>query len=135
MPKDHILIVDDEEHIRQALAMILLDNGYRVTLARDGLEALEVTQRAARDGGEAVALLLMDVHMPHMSGIGLLDALRDRGLYPPVVAITGYGDRRTVEELRARGCDCCLDKPAAPGDIVARIEETLSLSRAQHSNT
>jgi FixJ family two-component response regulator len=72
--------------------------------------------------------------MPNMSGLALLDALHGSECYPPVVAVTGYGDRHTVEELRKRGCDCCLDKPAAPGDVVQSIHDALNLRRAQHIN-
>ncbi len=80
-----ILVVDDEEEVREILAETLVDFGYRVLTAASGEEALPVL---AKD--HSVAMVITDVRMPGMSGLELADEIRRRWPEVKVVLISGY---------------------------------------------
>jgi CheY-like chemotaxis protein len=80
-----ILVVDDEEEVREILAETLMDFGYRVVTAASGEEALPLL---ARD--RSVAMVITDVRMPGMSGLELADEIRRRWPEVKVVLISGY---------------------------------------------
>jgi CheY-like chemotaxis protein len=85
-----VLIVDDEEPIRSAVAEMLAEAGYSVLQARDGGEALTLLETAA---GDELPLVLLDMMMPVMTGIELLEAMRARPRLAGVrvVALTAMG--------------------------------------------
>jgi CheY-like chemotaxis protein len=82
-PKHHILLVDDEESIRESLAMLFESKGYQVSTADDGFDALLQLRTISP------ALITSDLNMPNMSGFELLSVLRRRFPHIPVVAISG----------------------------------------------
>jgi DNA-binding response OmpR family regulator len=82
-----ILVVDDEPTLADALAEFLRDEGYRAAIARNGLTAFELAVRSPPD------LILTDVHMPRLDGIGLVRRLRATGYAVPVVVMSAvYAD-------------------------------------------
>ena len=81
----HILVVDDEDEVREILAETLADFGYAVLTASSGEEALALL---AREGG--VAMLITDVRMPGMSGLELADQVRRTWPEMKIVLISGY---------------------------------------------
>jgi CheY-like chemotaxis protein len=84
--KPTVLVVDDEPAIREIVATLLEDEGYKVRRAKDGLEAL-----ATVDAGQ-VDLVLSDVTMPRLDGASLAKKLRRRGRPVPVVLMSAYYD-------------------------------------------
>jgi DNA-binding NtrC family response regulator len=86
----HVLIVDDEEHVREALERVLEKEGYVVFTAADGEEALRILQ------ARAIQLLITDHDMPGMKGVELLKQVRES--HPRVcrILLTGNADRETV---------------------------------------
>ncbi|HEX9204905.1 MAG TPA: response regulator [Candidatus Deferrimicrobiaceae bacterium] len=123
-PAPHILIVDDEDGFRFGAVVALRRGGYRVSEAGNGGEALEKIL-SARDAGDPVALVITDIRMPVMSGIELIDALRERGVDAALCAITCFGDQALVSELAEKGCTDYLEKPFSPDDLVRRLREIL----------
>ena len=119
-----VLIVDDEEGFRFGAVVALRRAGYRVAEAGNGREALEKVL-SARGAGDTIDLVVTDIRMPVMSGIELIDALREHGVGTALCAITCFGDRRLVSELAARGCTEHLEKPFSPEDLVQRIRKIL----------
>ncbi|MEE2610866.1 MAG: response regulator [Pseudomonadota bacterium] len=85
MNAKHILVVDDEPDIRQVVADILDDEGYRVTVAGDAVQA-----EAAYNTGQP-DLVLLDIWMPDVDGITLLQRWADHGVLPPVIMMSGHG--------------------------------------------
>lgn len=83
LPKNHILVVDDEANIRESFAMLFISKGYRVSTAADGFDALLQLRTMTPD------LITSDLNMPHMSGFELLSVLRRRFPRIPVVAVSG----------------------------------------------
>ena len=115
----HVLVVDDDRAVRESLRRSLEFNGYDVSLASDGAEAL------ARSPGSAPDALVIDVMMPRLDGIETTRALRTAGNDLPILVLTArdsVGDR--VEGLDA-GADDYLTKPFALEELLARLRALL----------
>ncbi len=114
-----LLVVDDEPALREALQSSLEFEGYRVDLASDGAEGLEMIGRTAYDG------VLLDVMMPRMDGLTACRRLRAAGNHVPVLMLTArdaVGDR--VSGLDA-GADDYLVKPFELDELLARVRAML----------
>ena len=117
--KPRLLVVDDDRAVRESLRRSLEFNGYEVTLAADGAEALAGIAAAAPDA------VVMDVMMPRLDGIEATKALRSAGNDVPILVLTArdaVGDR--VDGLDA-GADDYLTKPFALQELLARIRALL----------
>jgi len=124
MNAGHILVVDDEEAVRALVVRMLSFEGFRVTAARDGAEALAMLV----NGGHALApvdLLLTDANMPRLSGLGLIDALRDKGVDVPTLVMSGNGDEELAWEVESRGCAGLLRKPFASTLLIGSIRQAI----------
>ena len=114
-----MLVVDDDKAVRESLRRSLEFNGYAVSLAADGAEAL------AGIGGIAPDVVVMDVMMPRLDGIETTKSLRKAGNDVPILVLTArdaVGDR--VEGLDA-GADDYLTKPFALQELLARLRALL----------
>jgi len=121
--KPHVLVVDDDRAVRESLRRSLEFNGYAVSLAADGAEALAGIGGLANGMGPDV--VVMDVMMPRLDGIETTKALRKAGNDVPVLVLTArdaIGDR--VEGLDA-GADDYLTKPFALQELLARLRALL----------
>jgi two-component system nitrogen regulation response regulator NtrX len=117
-----VLVVDDEESIRDSLRMILEHDGYEVDEASGGGQALA---RIAQREPDAV---LLDIKMPDMDGLTVLRSVREKGYVTPVIMITGHGDVETAVEATKRGAFDFFEKP------LQRDRVLLSLRNAVESN-
>jgi DNA-binding response OmpR family regulator len=121
MKAGRVLVVDDEYDIQQILAELLEDAGYRVLVAKNGLEALE------RLGEDRVDLIILDIMMPLMSGPEMVDTLRRQGSEMPPILMISAGS--TGEETaQALGCEF-LRKPFGIDDILERTQEMIRRDR------
>lgn len=100
-----IVIVDDEEVIRDALSRHFRFLGYTVKTACDGEEALSIL------AGEKTDVLISDIRMPGMSGVDLLKAAKREYPMLHVVMITGYVTQDSVLSCMRHGADTCIFKP------------------------
>jgi two-component system, cell cycle sensor histidine kinase and response regulator CckA len=82
-----ILVVDDEEMLRQIMVRILEDRGFQVLSAADGAEAWALLQ----DGARPIHAIVTDVKMPRMGGLALAERIRSLPNPPPLVFVSGYG--------------------------------------------
>ncbi len=117
--QQHILVVDDDRAVRESLRRSLEFNGYAVSLAGDGAEALAVISTTTPDA------VVIDVMMPRLDGIETTKALRGAGNQVPILVLTArdaVGDR--VEGLDA-GADDYLTKPFALDELLARLRALL----------
>jgi CheY-like chemotaxis protein len=117
-----ILLVDDEEAFRFSAVVALRRGGYRAEEAADGKEALRKVL-AARDAGDPFRLVITDIRMPVMSGIEMIDAMREHGVCTEVFAITGFGDQALIDELAGKGCTETIEKPFPSVELLARLKE------------
>jgi len=107
-----ILLVDDDEHIRRTLPMLLGTQGHRVRVASGGAEALALLQ-----GGAAVDLVILDVNMPAMNGVETLMRLRTLRPALPVLVASGYMDPGAAAAIRLDPWVAALEKPFMLADI------------------
>jgi len=117
-----ILIVEDDELLRDAFKILLEDAGYQVLEAGTAKAAIEVA------GERVPALVMLDMGLPDLPGIEVVRAIRrDPDLRDmPVIALTGrVGDEERRACLEA-GCDRYLSKPVAPSDLLKELPELLS---------
>lgn len=131
MSAEHILLAEDEELLRMGLEYFLREAGYRVTTAENGRDALEKI-RGFRASAIPIDLLVLDIQMPEMDGLELQDQLERDGVDIPVLVITSFGDRETLEQLLHRGCAEYVPKPFKPEEFLESVSKTLrKFSRSQ----
>ncbi|MFC8451862.1 response regulator transcription factor [Kitasatospora sp. NPDC057223] len=114
-----LLVVDDEPALRDALESSLAFEGYDVTTATDGYEALDAVERDKPD------LVLLDIMMPRMDGLTAVRRMRSRGDTAPVLMLTArdaVGDRVTGLDV---GADDYLAKPFELDELLARVRALL----------
>lgn len=124
-----ILVVDDEQAVRESLRRSLTFNGYNVVLAEDGIQALEVIDR------EQPGLVILDVMMPHLDGLEVCRQLRSEGDDRPILVLTArdnVSDR--VGGLDA-GADDYLAKPFALEELLARVRSLVRRSAAESNQS
>ncbi len=113
-------MVDDELAARTGLERLLRQDGYTVSLAADGEEALAVVDERAPD------CIVSDLRMPRLDGMGLLDALRARSVRVPVIVVTAMGDLTTAVEAMRKGAEDYLSKPIDVDALTLAIERALA---------
>ena len=120
-----IVLVDDDDHYREALSADLADRGFSVACFADGPSLLE-----AMSNGSEAQVALLDWVLPEMSGLELLDALRERGVGLPVIFLTGYA--MVERELQAldRGAVDFLDKARGVEVLAHRLRVIIGGQRA-----
>mgnify|MGYP000261115158 CR=1 FL=1 len=114
-----VLVVDDSLTVRRVTERMLLREGYRVTLAKDGLDAME------RLAQEKPAIVLSDIEMPRMDGFDLVRNLRADPLLHdlPVIMITSRIAQKHREHAAQLGVDHYLGKPYSEEDLLALISQ------------
>ena len=123
-----ILVVDDEESIRVSLSALLSRHGYRVEIAADGDEALEVL--AAGD----VDVAFVDVRMPGMDGIELAGAVRDREIPTTVVVMSAYGSVDDAISAMKSGAYDYITKPFKTDEVVLTLAKAEERERLRREN-
>lgn len=113
-----ILVVDDEAMIRNLLEKILTKEGYKILLAKDGQEALEIIN------AKKVDMIVSDMKMPRMSGLDLLKSVKKDRPEIGVVIMTGYGDTYTVKDALLLGADEYITKPFKSYEMLMIVERT-----------
>jgi two-component system cell cycle response regulator DivK len=120
--KPLILLVEDNETIRNAFSILLEESGYRVTQASSGAEALAVPDREVPD------LVLMDLGLPDMNGLEVTRQLKSEKSTRevPVIALTGRALETDQEACLAAGCAGYLSKPINTEQLLRQIPEFLN---------
>jgi CheY-like chemotaxis protein len=114
-----ILVVDDEEDVREGVKRFLMYEGYEVTTAESGAVALE------RAGAQAFDVVLTDLRMPGMSGLETLIALKRLRPELPVIVVTGYASAETVSACKREGAFDYVTKPFELPDMLRLIEAAI----------
>ncbi len=121
MAQKRIIVVDDEDIIREGMRRILSNSGFVVEAFANGYLALEKLQNAFFD------LLITDLKMPGMSGMDVLKSIKVLQPEMPVIMITGYSSVDTAVEAMKIGAVDYIGKPFTPDEIVAKVEAALEV--------
>lgn len=122
-----ILVVDDEQGMRELLTVLLEHKGYRVIAASDGAQALELVAHQLPD------LVISDVRMPKMDGIGLLTGIRKTYPHLPVIMVTAYASMESTIQAMRLGADDYITKPFRIDEIRLVVEKALAKARRPHN--
>src|SRR5437667_7567199 len=128
MPKSRILVIDDEVAIRDSLRMMLEYEGYDCVGAATGQEGLALAEREAPD------LVLLDVKMPGMDGLEVLDRLRAANEALPVIVVSGHGTISTAGEATKKGAFDFIEKPFASERVLVSLRNALDQRRLRDEN-
>ncbi len=115
---EKILIVDDDEKIRNLISIYLENEGFRIIKASDGLEALKVLEK------EPVDLIMMDVMMPEMDGIEACMKIREEKNMPIIMVSAKSEELEKIYGLSS-GADDYITKPFNPMELIARVKSQL----------
>jgi DNA-binding response OmpR family regulator len=116
-----VLVVEDDELVRDAIARTLSHEGYLVLTAPTGHDAVGLLQGAA----EPVDVVLLDVHLPDVSGVDLCARLRELTPGLPVVICSGEAEPGEVARLLELGAGRYFRKPVTPDELLATVEAAL----------
>ena len=126
--KPRILVVDDESAIRDSLKMILEYEGYEVMQAATGEEGIKLIEREAPD------LVFLDIKMPGMDGLEVLQKLRHLVDTTPIVVISGHADITTAVEATRLGAFDFIEKPLARERVMVTVRNAVDTRRLKTEN-
>src|SRR5438132_1216946 len=126
--KSRVLVIDDEAAIRDSLRMTLEYEGYEFVGAATGQEGLTLAEREGPD------LVLLDVKMPGMDGLEVLERLRSMNESLPVVVISGHGTISTAVEATKKGAFDFIEKPFASERVLVSLRNALDQRRLKDEN-
>ncbi|NOT86098.1 MAG: sigma-54-dependent Fis family transcriptional regulator [Methylococcaceae bacterium] len=128
MPNQRILVVDDEPKMRRLLDIMLTQMGHEVQQAEDGQAALNFIQ------DNNVDLVITDLRMPQLDGIGLLRELRELHNDVPVIVVTAFGTVESAVEAMKYGASDYIIRPFELDAVEAAVKRALKLSKVQREN-
>jgi two-component system, cell cycle sensor histidine kinase and response regulator CckA len=116
-----ILVVEDEELLRELLVIILEENGYDVLSARDGIEAYEMYVR----NKDIIVIVLSDLGLPRLGGWEAFRKMKEFNPSIKAILASGYFDPELKEKIIASGAKHFVQKPYNPVDILATIRSLI----------
>jgi len=123
MKQERILVVDDEDIVRETIKDDLMEAGYDVVDARNGLEGI----RQFRNG--AIDLVISDLIMDEMDGLGVLKEVKKISPNTPVIIITGYPSPQVAKEALIFGASDIINKPAGMGKLFKAVRQHIPSSK------
>ncbi len=122
MPMETILVIDDDENLRDTIGLMLEREGFRAVLAADGQSGFDqaILNRPS--------LMLVDLRLPKMSGIDVCKQLRGSGVNTPIIVLSAVGDEIDKVLLLEMGADDYVVKPFGTRELLARIRAVLRRS-------
>ncbi|MDR1489223.1 MAG: response regulator [Desulfovibrio sp.] len=118
----HILIVDDSKTIRNLVAFIMKKEGFKVTMAEDGIDGLEKLYSA-----DGIDLIISDINMPRMDGFTFIKTVREQEAYRdvPIVVLSTEGKEQDIQQGIQLGANLYMVKPAQPDKMMKNIRMLL----------
>ena len=131
-PVRHILVADDEAHIGRIIKLKMEQGPFRVTLAFDGQEAVDIAEES-----EKLDAAVLDVMMPRMSGLDVLTRIRanERTKDIPIIILTAAGEEEYEREARRNGATAFLTKPFSPKKLYALIAQVTGVATEELDET
>jgi two-component system response regulator AtoC len=125
---ERVLIVDDDDSLRESLDLVLSAEGYEVLGAGDGTEALEILREVP------VEIVLCDLRMPGIDGLELLPELAKRSPDATLILMSAYGTEDLAIEAMRRGAYDYLAKPFQPSEVLLAIRKARERERLRRTN-
>jgi FixJ family two-component response regulator len=122
-----ICVVDDDEGVRSAIALLLTAEGYSVRSFASGIEFLSAV------GEPTDVCVVLDVQMPGMSGLDLMERLAERGQLPPVIVLTGHADVPMAVQAMKRGALDFLQKPFGDEALLGLVRRGVAQASERHT--
>lgn len=132
-----VLVVEDEELIRETVALALSDEGYEVLVAEDGRSAIEITHRYQGNTNSEAAqldLIILDLMLPYVSGLDLCRLIRHEGNSVPILMLSAKGSETDRVVGLEVGADDYLTKPFGMRELIARCRALLRRHRNSRSH-
>ena len=123
MAKGQILVIDDEQAIRDLISEVLNIAGYEVSIAADGLDGLNKIRKQKYD------LIILDVNLPKLDGFAILEKVRESAPTQPIIMISARTDKDDVTHGLRLGADDYVRKPFSVEELVLRIENRLKRNK------
>lgn len=122
MPRNKILICEDDELVLKMIEFKLEREGYSVISAMDGKSALELLSAENPD------LIITDIMMPYLTGLEIVNKVRhEMKLKTPIIIVSSIGLEKTVLEAFNLGADDFITKPFSPNELAVRVQKLLSI--------
>ena len=121
--KGSILIVDDDENLRETLSLMLEMKGYATDSASSGSEAIDKVQ------GRLFNIALLDIKLPDIDGIDLLRSLKEKHPDLAAIMVTAHSSTETAVQALNRGASAYITKPIGMNDIISVVQDTLEKQR------
>lgn len=125
-PDATVLVIDDEEIVRETTVLILEDMGFKVLAAENGRQALDILRQHLHD----IDLALLDMTMPDMDGVETLHELRLLNPHLPVIILSGYSQQDTAQRFAERQPNGFIQKPFLPDDLELMLHKILQQASA-----
>ncbi|HWP82023.1 MAG TPA: response regulator, partial [Bacteroidota bacterium] len=116
-----ILVVEDEEMLRELVSVLLTSNGYRVISAEDGVVALEQYDAHRHE----IAAVVCDIGLPRLDGIEVIKSLHKRDPVLKCILATGYLDQKSRDKLKSLGTYEYIQKPYQPDELLWKVRVLL----------
>jgi two-component system OmpR family response regulator len=120
-----VLVIDDEPGVRELISEALSISEISAVQAADGLEALSFLRRERFD------LLILDINMPKLDGLALLEKLRNEGMSVPVLMLSARADKADINQGLRTGADDYLTKPFSIEELVLRVKAIMRRSKGE----
>ncbi len=123
MPHGRILVIDDEDSIREYLSMMLEREGYEVQAASDGQKAMKLSKRESFDA------VITDIQLPGMTGIEILSSFKDSDPTVPIIIVTGHASQESAIEALNLGAFYYLLKPVSNEELKQVVRNALEVKQ------
>ena len=123
--RENILIIEDDFEVAELAAEMLSEEGYKIILARDGFDALQIYQKI----GKQIGLVILDFFLPVMDGDAVFDELRALNPDVNVVLSSGFAEQDKISAMLTQGLRGFIPKPYSREKLLAQVRSTLDAAR------
>ena len=123
--REYVLLIEDDFEVAELAAEMLTDEGYKLILARDGFEALQIYEKI----GKQIGLVILDFFLPVMDGDAVFDELRALNPQINVVLSSGFAEQDKIGAMLAQGLRGFIPKPYSREKLLAQVRSTLDAAR------
>ncbi len=128
LTEPRLLIADDDRDFRESLGEVFGRRGYEIVLAADGQEAVDIALESVALGCSTLHLVLLDVHMPRLTGLQALLQIRQESLFLPCILMSAMLDEQIVQRANELNTSDVLAKPFTLRDLTTCVEKVLNQS-------